>query len=55
MIKWTVKDCIEHIQQLKNPFEKTAGVVQKPKLSEAIKAMEGKGNGSKEKVAQVSP
>lgn len=55
MIKWTVQNCIDHIQQLKNPFEKTAGVTQKPKLSEAINSMAGKGNGSKEKVVQVSP
>jgi len=46
MIKWTVKDFIEHVEQLKNPFEKTTA--QKPKLSEAINSMAGKGNGSKE-------
>ena len=45
-IKWTVKDCIEHLQQLKNPFEKAA-TLQKPKLSDALNQMV-RGNGGKE-------
>lgn len=38
MIKWTVKDCIEHLEQLKNPFEQTV-TLQKPKLSDVISSM----------------
>ena len=39
-IKWTVKDCIAHLQELRNPFEK---VNQKPKLSEVINSIRGNG------------
>ena len=42
MLRWTVKDCIEHLQQLKNPFEKSAGITQKPKLADILNSIGGK-------------
>ena len=37
MIKWTVKDCLEHLKELKNPFEKIKS--EKPKLSDVMASM----------------
>jgi len=44
--RFTVKDAVDCLNERRSPFEKTTA--QKPKLSEAINSMAGKGNGSKE-------
>jgi len=48
-VKWTVKDAIQALAELKNPFDKMGigANANKPKLSEIISSMAGN-NGEKE-------
>lgn len=41
MIRWTIKDCIRCLNELKDPFE---GETEKPtKFSQVLNALKGKG------------